>query len=211
MTCRFLCRNMDCSRMNNVSQIIALPLYYLLELSLRQYALKWHQCGADKTVLTYWHLGLYSLRIRRLISIGIPIINLRRSSDRLRFITGIPIPVRRRLLSEYRPWTGQMSPIVMHKRSYSIVEDWHVLHEIFRRLKGISHLAWMFYHIHLCIYCSTTFCRSAPKVWFFTTSRQRTWSHVDMSKLGHPSNFRYLDSQRYVSTHTSRCWWNASK
>ena len=44
--------------------------------------------------------GLYSLRRRRLISIGIPIINLRRSSDRLRFIMGIPIPVRRRLLSE---------------------------------------------------------------------------------------------------------------
>ena len=45
-------------------------------------------------------LGLYSLRRRRLISIGIPIINLRRSSDRFRFIMGIPIPVRRRLLSE---------------------------------------------------------------------------------------------------------------
>ena len=44
--------------------------------------------------------GLYSLWRRRLISIGIPIINLRRSSDRLRFIMGIPIPVRRRLLSE---------------------------------------------------------------------------------------------------------------
>ena len=44
--------------------------------------------------------GLYSLRRRRLISIGIPIINLRRSPDRLRFIMGIPIPVRRRLHSE---------------------------------------------------------------------------------------------------------------
>ena len=44
--------------------------------------------------------GLYSLRRRCLISIGIPIINLRWSSDRLRFIMGIPIPVRRCLLSE---------------------------------------------------------------------------------------------------------------
>ena len=35
-----------------------------------------------------WNQGLYSLRRRRLISIGIPIINLRRSSDRLS-ITGI--------------------------------------------------------------------------------------------------------------------------
>ena len=40
-------------------------------------------------------LGLYSLRRRRRVSIGIPIINLRPSSDRLRFIMGIPIPVRR--------------------------------------------------------------------------------------------------------------------
>ena len=53
----------------------------------------------------YWghwfvNLGLYSLRRRCLISIGIPIINLRRSSDRLRFITGIPISVRRRPISE---------------------------------------------------------------------------------------------------------------
>ena len=111
-------------------------------------------------MLTYWRLGLYSLRRRRFISIGMPIIDLRRSSDRLRFITGIPIPVRRRLLSEYRPWTGQMSPVVMHKRNYPIEEDWHVLHEFFRRLKRISHLAWMFYQIHLCIYCPTTFCRS---------------------------------------------------
>ena len=39
------------------------------------------------------HLGLNSLRKRRLISIGIPIINLRRTSDRLRFVMGIPIPV----------------------------------------------------------------------------------------------------------------------
>ena len=35
--------------------------------------------------------------------IGIPIINLRRSSDRLRFIIGIPIPVRWRLFSKQRP------------------------------------------------------------------------------------------------------------
>ena len=48
----------------------------------------------------YVNLGLCSLRRRRLISIGIPIINPRRSSDSLRFIMGIPIPIRRRLLSE---------------------------------------------------------------------------------------------------------------
>ena len=44
--------------------------------------------------------GLYSLRRRRLTGMGIPMINLRRSDDRLRFIMGIPILIRRRLLSE---------------------------------------------------------------------------------------------------------------
>ena len=44
--------------------------------------------------------GLYSLRRRRLTGIGIPMINLRRSDDRLRFIMGIPILIRWRLLSE---------------------------------------------------------------------------------------------------------------
>ena len=57
-----------------------------------------------KRNLRHWGLGLYSLRRRHLISIGIPIINLRRSSDRLRFIIGIPILVRC-LLSEKRPYT----------------------------------------------------------------------------------------------------------
>ena len=46
------------------------------------------------------NLGLYSLRRRRLTGIGIPIINLRRSDDRLRFMMGIHILIRRRLFSE---------------------------------------------------------------------------------------------------------------
>ena len=43
---------------------------------------------------------LYSLRKRRLSGIGIAIIKLRWSFDRLRFIMGSPIPVRRRPFSE---------------------------------------------------------------------------------------------------------------
>ena len=39
----------------------------------------------------YVALGFYSLRRLHLTGIGIPIINLRRSDDRLRFIMGIPI------------------------------------------------------------------------------------------------------------------------
>ena len=63
--------------------------------------ISWHlrRCSSLKTFL-----GLYSLRRRRLTGIGIPIINLRRSDDRLRFIMGIPILIRRHLLSEQRPW-----------------------------------------------------------------------------------------------------------
>ena len=79
---------------------------------------------------TVWHWlplwwsvqGLYSLRRCRLISIGIPIINLRRSSDRLRFIMGIPIPVRRRLLSEKRP-SGRSSFIIGLERRM-----WNAMH-----------------------------------------------------------------------------------
>ena len=45
-------------------------------------------------------MGLCSLRRHRLIGKGIHIINLRRSSDRHRFIMGIPLPIKRRLFSE---------------------------------------------------------------------------------------------------------------
>ena len=44
--------------------------------------------------------GLHLVRRHRLISIGIPIINLRRSSQRLRFPVGISLPVERHLMSE---------------------------------------------------------------------------------------------------------------
>ena len=44
--------------------------------------------------------GLCSLKRRRLTVLEIPIINLRRSDDRPRFIMGIPIPIRRCIISE---------------------------------------------------------------------------------------------------------------
>ena len=50
--------------------------------------------------------GLYSLRRCCLTGIGIPIINLRQSDDRLRFIMRLPILIRPRLLSEQRPWAN---------------------------------------------------------------------------------------------------------
>ena len=52
------------------------------------------------TELTPTQLDLYSLRKHRLIGINIPVINPKWSSDRLRFIMGIHIPVRRCLFSE---------------------------------------------------------------------------------------------------------------
>ena len=64
-------------------------------------------------VLYHWNLGpdsyqgaskaplvLYSLRRHRLFRIGIPIINLRRSADRLWFIMRITLPVRWLLYTE---------------------------------------------------------------------------------------------------------------
>ena len=73
-----------------------------------------------------WDLGLYSLRRHCLISIGIPIINLRRSIDRLRFIMGIPLPIRQRLFSEQRPWKGtnDISTVI----STDISKDLKALH-----------------------------------------------------------------------------------
>ena len=51
-----------------------------------------------------WYRYVYWLRRRRLKGIGITIIDLRRSDDRLGFIMEIPIPVRRCHFSEWRPW-----------------------------------------------------------------------------------------------------------
>ena len=48
-------------------------------------------------------VGHYLLKRCRLTGIEIPIINLRRSDDHLRFIMGIPISIRRCRLSELRP------------------------------------------------------------------------------------------------------------
>ena len=62
----------------------------------------WSQCEMVKTFqISYLRpQGLYSLRRRRLTGIWIPMINLRRSDDRLRFIMGIPLLIRRRLVSQ---------------------------------------------------------------------------------------------------------------
>ena len=51
------------------------------------------QCS-EKNIQYYCecHVGRYSLRRHRLIGSWIPTINMRWSSDRLRFITGFPIP-----------------------------------------------------------------------------------------------------------------------
>ena len=46
----------------------------------------------------------YMMSKYRFTSIGIPIINLSRSDDRLMLIIGIRIPIRRCLLREKRPW-----------------------------------------------------------------------------------------------------------
>ena len=52
-----------------------------------------------KSVNDYLFAGpLFTRKRRFLIGIGIPIIYLRRYDDRLMFIMGIPIPIRRRLL-----------------------------------------------------------------------------------------------------------------
>ena len=89
--------------------------YYIRTLSLKVKSLKliwrsdthkWHAGLGTFSIKMHPRQGLYSLRRHRLIGIGIHIINLRRSSDRLRFIIGIHIPVRRHHYSEYRLSVG---------------------------------------------------------------------------------------------------------
>ena len=63
--------------------------------------------------------GFYSLIRHRLIGIGIPIIKLTRSSDCLRLLTRILMPVRRRLVSDWRP--PAVGIYVKYWTSYSIV------------------------------------------------------------------------------------------
>ena len=87
-----------CSYYNHVLGVLEIRL-----MKFRKYrwltTANWSIIMGPCRYLSESHLGLYSLR-RRLISIEIPIINLRRSSDRLMFIMGISISVRRCLRSE---------------------------------------------------------------------------------------------------------------
>ena len=84
--------------------------------------------------------GLYSLRIRRLISIGIPIINMRRSSDHLRFIMGITIPVRRRLVNR-GPVSEKFERYLLLKRVQK-----NTLSNLYTHLQG----CWKRFHIVDC-------------------------------------------------------------
>ena len=59
------------------------------------------------TYLANHEHGLYSPTRYRIIEIGIPGINLRRSLYRLRLIMGISIPIWPRLFNEYTPWCIQ--------------------------------------------------------------------------------------------------------
>ena len=56
-------------------------------------------------IYSLFYIGLYSLKRHCLTGIRIPIINLRRPDDSLRFIIWIPIPIKRCPLSKKRPWS----------------------------------------------------------------------------------------------------------
>ena len=79
-------------------------------------------------------LGLYSLSRYRLIGMQIPIINLRRSSDSLRFIMGIHIPVRRRpfvkvlkIIGKWDFGQTQQSINSVHSSLGVIVSPWNII------------------------------------------------------------------------------------
>ena len=81
--------------------------------------------------------SLYSTRRHRLIGIGIPVINLWRSSDRLRFIMGIPTPIRRHLYIQDR--NGVRDIIALNDRRLFQKDTWRsISSDTFPILKVIT-------------------------------------------------------------------------
>ena len=110
--------------------------------------LQWNEMmGLDDVRSIQCHLGLYSLRRRRFFGKGLPIINPRRSSDRLRFITGIPIPVRRACVVNRGPGDpftklNMVKFIVAWVRIYIHYKMWDEITYPFPNLKGAAVEVW---------------------------------------------------------------------
>ena len=91
-----------CFVMNFLNDLVACDLVWIESTfkGARPLNNLWQGVSCWKGRMNMLRASIYSLRRNRLVGIRIPIINLRRSSNRIRFIMGIPIPVRRRLVSE---------------------------------------------------------------------------------------------------------------
>ena len=109
----FLNTNTTQTHCENVLKCVKVFKKYRLKSITKMGNGQFYLCPSELLSLTLvlgsvkWPRASIHLRRHRFINIGIPIINLRRSSDRLRFLMGIPFPVRRRLLvirHQLRPW-----------------------------------------------------------------------------------------------------------
>ena len=145
-----ICNNNTVQTINN-SIIQTYVLSYIQMLSnihfiLSQYSHVLHTFFNNTHIryhVTYlWaqDMGLYSLRRHCLIIIGIPIINLRWSSDHVRLIMGIHIPIRQHLSSELSPWSvigdlklGLCSTLLCgtvqsHHETIKLLQNSHTIH-----------------------------------------------------------------------------------
>ena len=78
-----------------------------------------HSDKFDPNILWYYSTGTLFTANHRLIGIRIPMINLRRSSDRLSYIMEIPLPGRRRLLVNRGPvFMTLICLIIFHQYRY---------------------------------------------------------------------------------------------
>ena len=93
--------------------------HYSLRLWDRDLDKKSNPYGAEGIV------GLSLLKRHSLASTGLSITNLRRSDDRLRFIMGIPIPVRRYLHSEQMRWETERYVYNFHHIS-ALRQSWEL-------------------------------------------------------------------------------------
>ena len=87
---------------------------YMHRLALNNGKLLLHIFVRQRTRCTIRNICLYSLRRHCPIGKGIPIINLRRSQDRVKCMMGIRICLRWCLLSDYRHWSILWSRMTCH-------------------------------------------------------------------------------------------------
>ena len=93
-------------------------------------------------MLDEWDLGPDSILRCRLTGIGNPIVEIRRSYDRLISTMGFPIPVRRHLYIELGPWSSTRTDFnYLHHLSAEKLEDINIFSWSLKTIQHVNLLA----------------------------------------------------------------------